>query len=109
MTDSMGAQFFEREALLKWLDECHDVCPLTRKSVILNKDAIVNRALHQRIQEAWRKETRQEASMRETSDKKLPFLVSVKSTKTVIWALKEEPTIPSEGSPSKSSRKTNKR
>jgi hypothetical protein len=52
------------------------------------KDVIVNRALHQRIQ-AWRKETGQEASMRETSDKRLPFLVSVKSTKTVIRALEE--------------------
>jgi hypothetical protein len=78
---------FEWEALLKWL-ECHDVCPLTRNPMSL-KDVIVNQALHQRIQ-AWRKETGQEASMRETSsDKNLPFLVSVKSTKTVIRALEE--------------------
>jgi hypothetical protein len=80
---------FELVALLQWLEQ-HDDCPLTRNPMTL-RDVIVNRALQERI-EAWRKETGQEEDDESQAfvDKRLrPFVVPVKSSKTVMKILKE--------------------
>ena len=77
---------FELSALLQWLER-HDACPLTRNPMTL-KDIIVNRALQARI-EFWRKQHTGEEDESTEFDKKVPLLVLVKSSKTVIKILEE--------------------
>jgi ligand-binding SRPBCC domain-containing protein len=78
---------FELSALLQWLER-HDECPLTRNPMTL-KDIIVNRALQERI-EFWRKQHTGEVDEASTEfDKKLPLVVLIKSSKTVIKILEE--------------------
>jgi ligand-binding SRPBCC domain-containing protein len=77
---------FELSALLQWLER-HDECPLTRNPLTL-KDIIVNRALQERI-EFWRKQHNGQEDESTEFDKKLPLVVLVKSSKTVIRILEE--------------------
>ena len=56
MTDpvvSIHGHHFQREAIISWLSQGNDTCPLTRKPLTMNK-LIADRGLQAQIQNWWR-------------------------------------------------------